>query len=108
MTCNECQVPATPKQLWLASTCTFQLPWEQQPGERAAGKTFQVWLKLEMEIAKLLMVKRLSDLFRKTSAEDIRLIIRRYEKDFDICGYHETLNDLRTLLKIKTQATKYR
>ena len=49
-----------------------------------------------------------SGLFRKTSAEDIRLIIRRYEKDFDICGYHQTLNDLRTLLKIKTQGTKSR
>lgn len=52
--------------------------------------------------------EQLAKLFRKTSAEDIRLIIRRYEKDFDICGYHETLNDLRTLLKIKTQAKKSR
>ena len=103
MTCNECQVPATPKQLWLAGTCPFQLPWEQQPGKRAAGKTLQVWLNFEREI-----VNCLCDLFRKTSAEDIRLIIRRYEKDFDICGYHETLNDLRTLLKIKTQAKKSR
>ena len=54
------------------------------------------------------LVELWSGLFRKTSAEDIRLIIRRYEKDFDICGYHQTLNDLRTLLKIKTQGTKSR
>ena len=42
--------------------------------------------------------------FRKLSADDIKLIIAKYEKDFDICGYQETLNDLKTLLKIKTKA----
>ena len=58
--------------------------------------------------AQLLVVDLSSGIFRKTSAEDIRLIIRKYEKDFDICGYHETLHDLRTLLKIKIQASKSR
>ena len=42
--------------------------------------------------------------FRKLSADDIKLIISKYEKDFDICGYQKTLKDLKTLLKIKTKA----
>ena len=42
------------------------------------------------------------------SADDIRLIIRKYEKDFEVCGYLDTLNDLRTLLKTKTEAAKSR
>ena len=42
--------------------------------------------------------------FRKLSADDIKLIITKYEKDFDICGYQETLKDLKILLEIKTKA----
>ena len=42
--------------------------------------------------------------FRKLSADDIKLIISKYEKDFDICGYQETLKDLKILLEIKTKA----
>ena len=68
------------------------------------------WLNSSGLLARVGEVKHFKCFFliRKTSAEDIRLIIRRYEKDFDICGYHQTLKDLRTLLKIKTRATKSR
>jgi len=48
--------------------------------------------------------EQLAKLFRKLSADDIKLIITKYEKDFDICGYQETLKDLKILLEIKTKA----
>ena len=84
----------------METTAWEKSSWQNFSGLAQDGK--------RKKIAQLLMAYRLCSLFRKTSAEDIRLIIRKYEKDFDICGYHETLNDLRILLKIKTQASKSR
>ena len=34
---------------------------------------------------------------RKVSSEDIFKIIEKYQKDFQVCGYHQTLEELRKL-----------
>ena len=44
------QVPSEAKQLWLAGTGTFQLTWQQQHRQGAAGQAFQVRGALEESI----------------------------------------------------------
>ena len=39
--------------------------------------------------------------FRRVTSEDISRIIKKYGHDFEICGYNDTLHELKRLAKIK-------
>ena len=40
--------------------------------------------------------------FRRVTGQDISRIIKKYEKDFEVCGYNDTLYELKKLANKKS------
>jgi len=47
-------------------------------------------------------------IFRYSTVSDIQKIIKKYEKDFELCGYDWTLDTLQEIIQIKRKGKQYR